>query len=146
MQKIIVAAGVCTPARNHVKTALDPYGVKYSIGADIMIGADGNIALAMTDAYHAEVDVYVSDRAAAWAEYLLLRSGKLQLVSRPLDARNRGWAEKWAGRMPSPWVESGCNPAKGIVAGVVAKAKKAARRVVPMEDRRAARRARRRAK
>ena len=110
---IIVGWGQCAPMRNKdVLTALTPYGVRVrSLTIDVQ--PEGSIA-----------NVTVSDEAAAWAEYLLCRSGRFGLMSKPIDARNIEWGAKWhtlpvqrgchtghtqagtVGEMPVPWSES----------------------------------------
>lgn len=107
--KIVVAAPMCTPARTHVRNALQPYGVKHSIAGEYLGSYNGQFVQGLNDAYLMVAEVWVNDQAAKWAEYLLLRSGKLQLVSKPLDKRNLKWALQWGGAMPRPWVEAGCN-------------------------------------
>ena len=107
--RIVVAAGLCTPARVLVDRALAPYGVRYEATTSWMETGDGQIT---TQTDQAAIDlcaVLVSNQAARWAEYLLLRTGKLRLVSRPIDARNERWALRHRGNMPQPWVQPGCN-------------------------------------
>lgn len=108
MRKIIVAKGLCSPARDAVVSTLAPYGVRFSIYA-YSEGPDGvNAEENKPTAYWNVAEVTVNDAAAAWAEYLLCRSGIFTLRSKPIDARNLKWAVKWGGAMPAPWVESGC--------------------------------------
>lgn len=99
MKKIVVAQGACAPIRNTITGTLRPYGVQHRV-----IAWQDHEALAWAQV----ASVHVSDRAAKWAEYLLLRSGRYRLVSKPLDPRNERWAVQWNGRMPQPWVEAGC--------------------------------------
>lgn len=106
--KIIVAAPICTPARTHIKTALQPYGVRFRVVDQYLSDHSGNWTTDPCGAYLLIAHVVVPDAAAKWAEYLMLRSGKLQLISQPLDKRNLKWALKWHGRMPRPWIERGC--------------------------------------
>lgn len=106
-KKIIVAKGLCSPARDAVTATLRPYGVRFLlhtyseragiIDDDNKPGADWNVA-----------EIVVSDRAAAWTEYLLCRSGIFWLRSKPIEPRNRRWAQRWEGKMPQPWIEPGC--------------------------------------
>ena len=109
---IVLGWGACTPMRpDHVLTQLRPYGVNVE-----NLTVDGQLT-------GSEAHVTVSDAAAKWAEYLLLRSGKFGLYSPPLDKRNIKWAARWqmmpaqrgcsnhtqagtVGKMPTPWSES----------------------------------------
>lgn len=61
--------------------------------------------------------VTVSAQAAAWAEYLLLRTGELHVLGNYANRRNENWAKKHGGvmptawmdrRNPAPWLEPGC--------------------------------------
>ncbi len=108
MKTIIVAAGLCTPARVHVRKALDPYGVQYRIVANYWLAADGGRTRRVDEFVADLCEVRVSDRAARWAEYLILRSGHTQLLSKPIDPRNEAWAMRWRGQMPGSWVQPGC--------------------------------------
>lgn len=108
-QTITIAWGVCAPMRpNHVRPLLEPYGVRVE-KLDMFADETGSGA-----------HVTVSDAAAKWVEYLLLRSGKFALMSTPLEPRNAQWAAKWQtlpaqvgcdghtamsrkGDMPTPW-------------------------------------------
>lgn len=107
--RIVVAAAMCTPTRTHVKNALQPYGVKFRIAGEYMGDYAGQWVQDTAGAYLMVAEVDVNDQAAKWAEYLMLRSGKMQLISKPLDRRNLQWALQWGGAMPRPWVEAGCN-------------------------------------
>ncbi len=59
--------------------------------------------------------VTVSKAAAAWAEYLLLRTGKMYRVGGYTDKRNEQWAARHGGQMPpawsdgEPWIEKSCS-------------------------------------
>lgn len=109
MKTIIVAKALCTPARDAVTRTLQPYGVLHTIEHY----PDETLSKAMQ-----AVAVTVNDQAAAWTEYLLLRSKQFRLLSTPLDSRNKQWAGQWNGKMPQPWVESGCDPKNPIAAAV----------------------------
>lgn len=115
MKTITVAKGLCSPARSAITRTLRPYGVKIH---HINEYNDGEMA-----AYMNAADVTVNDAAAAWTEYLLLRSGRFQLLSKPIDPRNEAWALKWDKKMPQPWIENGCDPKNPIAAAVDAIAK-----------------------
>lgn len=108
--KIVVAAALCTPTRTHIRAALDDYGVRYKIGAEYWGDLVGQPLRGASEMYLQVAEVLVSEAAAKWTEYLLLRTNKLRLISKPLDKRNLQWALKWGGAMPKPWVEPGCNP------------------------------------
>ena len=126
---ITVAKPYCSPARNIITGALQPYGVK--IYGDIkeysrMAGVrgmfkqlqlspesfDGGVPVALPIATIAEIRV--SEKAAAWAEYLLLRTGALYVPGRYVNRRNAEWAKRHGGVMPpawsegKPWIEASC--------------------------------------
>lgn len=108
MKEIVVAAGLCVPMRERIARTLAPYGVVHEARNGGWLDACGGPTI---DPNFARVDtgvVLVRDQAAAWAEYLLLRSGRFRLLSSPLDPRNARWALQWGGAMPRPWVEAGC--------------------------------------
>lgn len=109
MKTIIVAKALCTPARDAVTRTLQPYGVLHTIEHY----PDATLSKAMQ-----AVAVTVNDQAAAWTEYLLLRSKQFRLLSDPIDSRNKSWSAQWNGKMPQPWVESGCDPKNPIAAAV----------------------------
>ena len=106
---IVIGWGACTPMRpKHVLSALKPYGVKVE-----KLIVDGQTT-------GSEAQITVSDAAAEWAEYLILRSGKFGLLSPPLNPKNIKWAAKWqtlpaqrgcnghtqagtVGKLPTPW-------------------------------------------
>jgi hypothetical protein len=109
---IVVAQGMCSPIRNQVLTLLNPYGVvihgldTYSISSRGR-GADG-ATYAKGQYVQANVaELTVSDQAAKWVEYLICRSKKFRLMTKPLDARNQIWAEKWD-TLPKKWQQNGC--------------------------------------
>jgi hypothetical protein len=133
VRTLTVAKPYCFPARSIITGALQPYGVKiHNIREQVIkvslldfarrmkielktfenlkFGPAAPIFLPM--AVHAQVTV--NEAAAAWAEYLLLRTGKLYVPGRYVDPRNQQWAEKHGGRMPpawnegKPWIEANC--------------------------------------
>lgn len=120
MKTITVAKGLCSPARDAITRTLRPYGVKIRNISEYKDPA--------LDGYMHCADVTVNDAAAAWTEYLLLRSGRFQLLSKPIDPRNEAWALKWDKKMPQQWVENGCDPKNPIAAAVDAIAKPIRRR------------------
>lgn len=125
-QKIVVGKGICTPIRGAVLTALQPYGVRFSMhtygrGLGGEITADG-----VSGAYIYIAEIVVSQRAAAWTEYLLCRTTQFSLLSKPIDKRNMKWAARHNGVMPKAWVEPGCKikqPGQGKPAKKQAKQK-----------------------
>lgn len=99
----------------HVLTQLEPYGVRVE-----NLVVDGHTT-------GSKAQITVSDAAAEWAEYLVLRSGRFGLLSGPLNPKNVKWAAKWhtmpaqkgcnghsqqgtVGRMPTPWSEQKHQP------------------------------------
>ena len=106
--KIIVSKGICTPIRGAVLTALQPYGVRFALNT-YGRGQDGEcLADGAPTAYDYVAEIIVSQRAAAWTEYLLCRTTQFTLLSKPIDKRNIKWARRHQGVMPKPWVEAGC--------------------------------------
>lgn len=130
---ITVAKPYCSPARSIITGALEPYGVKIhgirervikvslsdfarrmkielKTFENLKFGPGAPFFLPM--AVHAKVTVNAG--AAAWAEYLLLRTGKLYVPGQYVDPRNQAWAEKHGGTMPpawgegKPWLEASC--------------------------------------
>lgn len=116
---LAVAKPYCSPARNIITGALQPYGVKiYDLAEKIKTAGvrgmakqlglsedsfDGSAKVALPMAQVAKV--VVSTKAAAWAEYLLLRTGKLYVVGSYQNPRNEAWARKHGGTMPTAWNE-----------------------------------------
>ena len=126
---ITVAKPYCAPARSIITGALQPYGVKihgiterprmsgiggmikqYGLDPDSF---DGGMRAALPIAQVAKVTV--NEQAAAWAEYLLLRTGKLYCPDGYVNARNEQWAKQHGGTMPpawnegKPWIEKSCS-------------------------------------
>ena len=116
---LTVAKPFCSPARHIVTGALDPYGVKVyeyqekarTAGVRGMMrqmgliedSFDGDVRVRVPMAQVAKVEV--SAKAAAWAEYLLLRTGKLYVVGDYVNKRNEAWAKQHGGVMPTAWHE-----------------------------------------
>lgn len=135
LQTITVAKPYCTPARYLITAACQKYGIriyKYSErtkfmaikdfmrrmqveireGENLQYGpwaAPGFLAMAQV------AKVTVSQKQAGWAEYILLRTGKLYVPGEYVNPRNQEWAERHKGVMPpawhedKPWVEQGCS-------------------------------------
>lgn len=128
---ITVAKPYCIPARGIVEPVLAKYGVKmYDYTEETkMVGPNHALNHMRVDATSGEAvtrmldplptahvaKVTVSKAAAAWAEYLLLRTGKLYRVGDYIDNRNEKWASQHGGRMPpawndgEPWIERSCS-------------------------------------
>ncbi|MFZ1812919.1 MAG: hypothetical protein WAU16_00565 [Rhizobiaceae bacterium] len=114
--EIVVAKPVCAPMRSVITGALDPYGVTYRVSFHHAIKQINPSKLpkgeverrgGLVTCYVARIQV--KERAAVWAEYLLLRTHRLMLFSAPHDPRNVRWVAKFAlNDMPRPWVEPGC--------------------------------------
>jgi hypothetical protein len=127
VRTITVAKPYCAPARDAVMTALKPYGVKIYNYHEAERMVSPRTVLKMSKSFADYVDsmpgtlpvatvatVTVSAEAAAWAEYLLIRSGKLYRVGPYINRRNAEWAGKHGGQMPpawhegKPWIETSC--------------------------------------
>ena len=130
-----IAKPYCMPSRPIITAALQPYGVHvHSIREEVHkismhdflrrmrveirnwenLKFGPAAPLFLPSAWHAEV--VVNEAAAAWAEYLLLRTGKLYVPGKYQNPRNQQWASKHGGRMPpawkdgkAPWIEVSCN-------------------------------------
>lgn len=126
---ITVAKPYCTPCRHIVTATFQRYSVKlysYSEAARMVnpltaikmtskIAGDGGLTIPNTLPVAQMAKVTVSEAAAAWAEYLLMRTGTLYVVSPYVNRRNEQWAAQHEGRMPpawyegKPWIEHSCN-------------------------------------
>lgn len=135
---ITVAKPFCTPCRHIVTGTLSPYGVRvysYSEAARMAnpltvlrmttkIAGDAGLNLPNALPIAQVAHVTVSEAAAAWAEYLLLRTGQLYRVGGYINRRNEVWAARHGGRMPPawnegrPWIEKSCKD--GITAWKIA--------------------------
>lgn len=130
---ITVAKPFCAPCRNIITGALQPYGVKIHriVEYPLMIDTRGlarrmKVELKQREnlKYGVAAPIYlpgswtahvtVNEQAAAWAEYLLLRTGRLYVPGRYVNARNEQWAKRHGGQMPpawnegKPWIETSC--------------------------------------
>lgn len=144
LRTITVAKPYCTPARRIITGALEPYGVKiYGYneviktvspiaalrGMKVAASNIETVAIALDPLPHAQVaEITVSEKAAAWAEYLLLRTGKLYVPGRYVNRRNADWARRHGGQMPpqwnkgKPWIEQSCSEGKKAWTDFVKKA------------------------
>lgn len=124
-QTIVVAKPFCTPARQLITGTFKRYGVRlygykeYPVMASPRAwlrqqGVTTNLAGERSLPVANIAKVTVSKDAAAWAEYLLLRTGELYVPGRYVNKRNEQWAKKHHGVMPprwqdgQPWVEKNC--------------------------------------
>lgn len=111
---IIVANGMCAAIRPQVLTALKPYGFNplhvesYAQTEDGRRAEDGATLIGNDRPLCNVAEVTVSSAAARWCEYVLLRSKRFSLMSRPLDERNEVWAAKW-NTLPRAWSQAGCS-------------------------------------
>jgi len=114
MAKIIVSQGMCSPIRPQVMTALKPYGFNplhveaYAQSDDGQRAKDGAVLIGNDRPLCNVAEITVSDAAARWCEYVLLRSHKFQLMTPPLDPRNETWAAKW-NTLPRAWTQAACS-------------------------------------
>lgn len=119
----------CSPARGIIEPVLAKYGVKmygYQEAArmanplNLLRGGQhlpGDMFFTLPNALPVaqEAKVIVSEAAASWAEYLLLRTNKLYRVGPYINKRNAAWAAKHGGQMPpaweegKPWIEKSCS-------------------------------------
>lgn len=108
-ETIVVAKPVCTPARQDIEQIFSQYGVKLLAYKETTKNVEFNYQI-VPGLY--VVTLKVSAKQAVWAEYLLLRSQKFMLMSKPKNARNLEWATKHKA-MPTSWngkplIEVGC--------------------------------------
>lgn len=122
---ITVAKPACTPARSIITATFQKYGVKlYGLTEQTRVisaaawarqqGIKADIPAEKTLPVATVATVTVSADAAAWAEYLLLRTGKLYCPYGYVNRKNEAWAAQHGGRMPpawnsgAPWIEKDC--------------------------------------
>ena len=97
-------AAYCTPARHWLPDILAPYKVKNVVVRDKNQSDDyGNM--------WQDVEVDVNKQAAAWAEYLLLRSKKVVPNGKLFKDENLAWAAR-RNDMPKAWTDGSCEAAK----------------------------------
>jgi hypothetical protein len=102
-----LTAAYCTPARNWLPDILAPYKVKNVVVRDKNQSDDyGNM--------WQDVEVDVNKQAAAWAEYLLLRSKKLVPNGKLFEEKNMEWASRRE-TMPKAWTDGSCEAAKSAL-------------------------------
>jgi len=128
-ETLTFAKPYCTPARGIIEPVLAKYGVKVYGYEEAPRRANPREALKMSRKIPGDsgaimpqalpiaqvAKVTVSSDAAAWAEYLLLRTQQLHRVGGYVNRRNEQWAAKHGGQMPpawnegKPWIESSCS-------------------------------------
>lgn len=130
VRKLTVAKPACAPARDIITAAFDKYGVKmfdynekiiitspraWARQMGVKLGESLDMAIEKPLPLATMATVTVSEKQAAWAEYLLLRTGKLYVHGRYVNKRNAAWAAKHCGKMPpawadgKPWIERSCS-------------------------------------
>lgn len=127
--ELTFAKPYCTPARGIIEPVLAKYGVKVYGYEEAPKRANPREVLKMSRKIPGDsgaimpqalpiaqvAKVTVSSDAAAWAEYLLLRTQQLHRVGGYVNRRNEQWAARHNGQMPpawndgTPWIESGCS-------------------------------------
>lgn len=125
---IVIAKPYCSPARHIVTGTLEQYGVKiYEFAESVKmvnpltvmkltsrIPSDSGLRIPSALPVAQIAKVTVSEKAAAWAEYLLLRTQQLYVISPYVNQRNQEWARQHGGQMPpawadgKPWIERSC--------------------------------------
>lgn len=112
-ETIVVAKPLCQPSRPLIQDIFKTYGVKLIDYHEKFeqVKHDGELINALILSY-----CKVSSKQAVWAEYLLLRSHKFMLWSKPKNEKNLEWANRH-NVMPSAWngkplIEKGCKPPK----------------------------------
>lgn len=134
---LTVAKPYCMPARPIIEKALKRYGVKifdikehvekislvdFARRMEIELKTFENLkfgpAAPMFLPMAVVAKVRVRRKAAAWAEYLMLRTGRLYVPGKYFEPKNHEWAKKHNGIMPpawqegKPWIENSCD--KGL--------------------------------
>ena len=97
----VVQKAYCTPARDLIYTAFEPRGVDI-LDYSETVRTSNRLPVAQ------EARVTVRKSQANWAEYLMERTQRLAIVAGGVDPRNRTWAAKYGGELPTPWIEQGC--------------------------------------
>jgi len=131
LRTLTIAKPYCTPARDLITATFQQYGVKlYDYKEQVKTMGPRHarklFRMGKKDAELIErrreplplaqvATVTVTEKQAAWAEYLLLRTGKLYCPNGYVNKRNADWAAKHGGAMPpawkdgKPWIERGCS-------------------------------------
>jgi hypothetical protein len=102
MKTVTISAPLCAPTRQAITGTVRKQLAQYHFdlgGIDAQMIRQGKTPL------YWRVSVTFSDDAAAWGEYCLLRYN-YGLLSRPINPKNKQWAEQYLGG--NPWYETGC--------------------------------------
>lgn len=127
LHRIVTHKPYCAPSRQIITGALGNHGVRfYNFSEEVLTSTGTDFARRMkieakqrenlkygpwAAAYLPmawEATFYVSKDQASWAEYLLERTQRLMVVDGRVDKRNRSWADRHDGVMPTPWDDPGC--------------------------------------
>lgn len=103
--KFTVQKAYCSPAKAIIMQLSETYGVKVSNYKEHVLKMG---PLDLPYAQEATFTVKAGDGVPNWAEYLMERTGKLEVVKGRIDGRNREWAGPYDGKMPKPWIEQEC--------------------------------------
>jgi len=98
-ETIAVATAICTATRTKITGVLSPYHVRHEISHEYIV-RDTSTGFPL---YGVATIRVKRGKVAIWAEYLLLRSGKFIVTSRPKHPKNAAWAKKHDGLLPTPW-------------------------------------------
>ncbi len=126
LRTLTIAKPYCSPARDLITATFQQYGVKlYDYKEQVRYASKFQLSWAGAIPRGTELPdrlpiaqvatVTISEKAAAWAEYLLLRTGKLYCPDGYINERNKAWAARHGGKMPpawaegKPWIERGCS-------------------------------------
>lgn len=127
----------CCPAQKIVHDALQPYGVRVlgfsENGVQLNIRDFARMmktelrtfenlkygpAAVMWLPLAIEANVTVAKAQASWAEYLLERTGRLIVVGGRVNEKNRQWADRHNGKMPTPWADDTAQRLRAIDAQI----------------------------
>ncbi len=140
VRTLTIAKPYCTPARNLITATFQQYGVRIfdydeqtkkmnplQAVKNLKVKANGieNITRLSPFPLAQIAKITVSEKQAAWAEYLLLRTGKLYCPNGYVNKRNAAWAAQHGGQMPpawannKPWIEKSCSEGKAAWAPLI---------------------------
>lgn len=115
----------CTPCRDILYTALEPYGIPINAFSErttyrsitslaklwkIELRTFENLKFGPAAPgylpYAMEAKFSVPKAQASWAEYLIESTGRLCVTGGRINAKNREWGDRRLGKMPVPWDKS----------------------------------------